>query len=205
MGSEAESTPKLSLYSLPISRPLEMQSPPPPPLETLASIPFQWEEAPGKPRPTATPPVKSKSLELPPRLLSESVKMTNMASPMTVLEGPYLRWSGSRTWSFSSSPKIGSFRSPGAAEDDRHEGLRYRKREMSRMFSSRRWRSLNRGESDATFDFNSTSSVFGGFEKKKKKGDDSKAVRRSRSLFSFSDATSNLLQAIMKGISKRSP
>ena len=153
---------------------VKMQSPPPPPIQTLASIPFQREEAPGKPRPTVNHPAKSKSLEPPPRLLSENMKMTNIASPMTVLEGPYVRRWGFHTLSFSSSPKIGSFKRPGVAEDYDHEGLRYMKRKMSRMFSSRRWRSLNRGENDdTTFHFNSTSSVFGGFEKK----GDSKAVR----------------------------
>ncbi|GAB4826201.1 hypothetical protein Ancab_009066 [Ancistrocladus abbreviatus] len=65
-----------------------------PPLQTMASVPFQWEEAPGRPRPmssTSSPfrPKSARCLELPPRMLAEG-KVTNMPSPITVLDGPYM-------------------------------------------------------------------------------------------------------------------
>ncbi|KAE8077702.1 hypothetical protein FH972_016239 [Carpinus fangiana] len=111
MGSEPEteqsSTPKLSLFSLP-SKPHEA-SPGilrTPPCRTTASVPFQWEEAPGKPRPctttTESKPRSARPLELPPRLLCET-KNTDMPSPTTVLDGPYLGRSLSHRFSFTIS------------------------------------------------------------------------------------------------------
>ncbi|KAF5810187.1 hypothetical protein HanRHA438_Chr04g0176021 [Helianthus annuus] len=106
---EAISTPpKLSLFSLP-SKPLTLLPEGlTPPLNTMAAIPFLWEEAPGKPRSTvADDPPKSKtvrSLELPPRLATLSptgdhnhrdklgninVGLDVIPSPTTVLGGPY--------------------------------------------------------------------------------------------------------------------
>ncbi|KAI3987972.1 hypothetical protein MKX01_021086, partial [Papaver californicum] len=107
MGFEAEpepeptSAPKLSLFSLP------NQSPEPtgmltPPLRPPASVPFLWEEAPGKPRVGCRENSSNdvaRCLELPPRLLSE-VKITEIPSPTTVLEGPYIT---GRSSSFSSA------------------------------------------------------------------------------------------------------
>lgn len=100
MGSEADyeanSTPKLSLFSLP-SKPPEPTGMLTPPLRFQASVPFQWEEAPGKPRQctkttteSSSKPKCARSLELPPRLLLSESKMTNTPSPTTVLDGPYV-------------------------------------------------------------------------------------------------------------------
>ncbi|KAA8520763.1 hypothetical protein F0562_014965 [Nyssa sinensis] len=125
MGSEVEpqpcSTPKLPLFSIP-----PMQSPEPsgmltPPLYTSASVPFRWEEEPGKPRPCAILTLCNpnnngpKCLELPPRLLMES-KFTKTPSPTTVLDGPYVgrpifqsssfRFIGERLGSFGSSSSL---------------------------------------------------------------------------------------------------
>ncbi|KAL7002347.1 hypothetical protein U1Q18_003500 [Sarracenia purpurea var. burkii] len=103
MGSEAElersSTPKLRLLSI-----LPLQSPErsgmlTPPLHACASVPFRWEEEPGKPRPCTTliaaafsDPLfnrEPKSLDLPPRLQLTESKMTKTnSSPTTVLDGP---------------------------------------------------------------------------------------------------------------------
>ncbi|XP_062120088.1 uncharacterized protein At4g00950 [Humulus lupulus] len=102
-------TPKLSLYSLPNQLP-EPSGSASPPQRVSASVPFLWEEAPGKPRlGTTTEPDQAadhderslvmKSLELPPRLLGE-VKFTNMSSPTTVLYGPEVGRSLSFTFSF---------------------------------------------------------------------------------------------------------
>nr|XP_043624685.1 uncharacterized protein At4g00950-like [Erigeron canadensis] len=96
MRSDAEpdpySIPKLPLFSMSlphISEPSGMLTPP---LQTSASVPFQWEEQPGKPRPctdliihpTITRP--EKSLDLPPRLAM--LESSKSCSPTTVLDGP---------------------------------------------------------------------------------------------------------------------
>ena len=83
--------PKLSLYSLP-SKPPTLPDRLTPPLNTVAAVPFLWEEAPGKPRPTHDDPPKSKavrSLDLPPRLTA-LVNNEIIPSPTTVLSGSYV-------------------------------------------------------------------------------------------------------------------
>ncbi|KAK1366447.1 putative RWP-RK domain-containing protein [Heracleum sosnowskyi] len=94
------STPKLSLYHFPSKKrePLGMLTPPMP---SFASIPFKWEEAPGKPRTTAAAAgtgtscalPKSKAVRClvpPPRLMNVGTsKVTNMPSPTTVLDEPF--------------------------------------------------------------------------------------------------------------------
>ncbi|XP_073128073.1 uncharacterized protein [Henckelia pumila] len=54
-----------------------------PPLQTLASVPFRWEEQPGKPRPCTALHQALKCLELPP------CKASKTPSPTAVLDGPY--------------------------------------------------------------------------------------------------------------------
>ncbi|CAK9155045.1 unnamed protein product [Ilex paraguariensis] len=98
MGSEAvldrNSSPTLPLFSF-----QPMQSPEHSgmltPLHTLASVPFRWEEEPGKPRPpcsttthiTVHPNNKGpKCLKLPPRLLFKAKSIKNIHSPTTVLD-----------------------------------------------------------------------------------------------------------------------
>ncbi|OMP00942.1 hypothetical protein CCACVL1_03238 [Corchorus capsularis] len=146
MGSEAEyfeetaysNTPKLSLYSFPSKA---KESPAPgvttSPIHSSVSIPFQWEEAPGKPRLpcpagsdiSSTP----RCLELPPRLLAEA-KVANMPSPTTVLDGPdHASRSVSYTFSFR---KGGSFRSP----DNNNNNNNNRKV----LFGSSRWGSFRK-------------------------------------------------------------
>ncbi|XP_022158043.1 uncharacterized protein At4g00950-like [Momordica charantia] len=101
--TEPSSTPTLSLSQL-LPEPPWM---PTPPRLTLASIPFLWEEAPGKPRQCAgsqappSPPLPpgERTLELPPRL------QTALPSPTTVLDGPEIRRAGG-----SNSKRWGSFR-----------------------------------------------------------------------------------------------
>lgn len=129
MGSEAESepssTPKLPLFSIAAA----MQDPEPsgtqtPPLQTIASVPFRWEEEPGKPRPCTalvalTKSSSARGLEPPPRLFFSDVKLPKMSSPTTVLEGPYaavpravfqsssFRVTRDRRHSFGGSPERG--------------------------------------------------------------------------------------------------
>ncbi|KAG9448217.1 hypothetical protein H6P81_014345 [Aristolochia fimbriata] len=127
MGTETDSDPtlKLSFYTLP------NQSPEPagmltPPLRPPASVPFLWEEAPGKPRSFSTTGdgdgdgesegdreglfsvgCRVRCLDLPPRLQNEASLVT---SPTTVLDGPYIARSASCTSQRSvkdSSPEKG--------------------------------------------------------------------------------------------------
>lgn len=119
-----------------------LEAPTPPPKCTV-SVPFQWEEAPGKPRPchTRSEPKGSdvvRTLELPPRLLfSETSKLSNnnMHSPTTVLDGPY----AGRAMSFTSS-----YRTP--------------RDTCNANFVSSRWSGLKQNESEepeGSFDFSS--------------------------------------------------
>ena len=96
---------KLSLL---ISRPTMPPETPPP--QNTISVPFKWEEAPGKPRHchTESEPEDSgnavkKTLELPPRLLflldTNKVSDVDGPSPITVLDGPYV----GRAMSFTTS------------------------------------------------------------------------------------------------------
>lgn len=122
--SEPNSTPRLTLSKLPFCKqrdqpPRHMQTPP---LLPSVSIPFHWEEAPGKPRASAqggvppsaaaTPPLCPKSkaarcLELPPRMLHEEAKISIMGSPTSVLEGPYVGRSLSLACTFSFRKGLG--------------------------------------------------------------------------------------------------
>ncbi|XP_076943034.1 uncharacterized protein LOC143613120 [Bidens hawaiensis] len=79
--------PKLPLFSIPHHVVTQPSSMPTPPRQTLASVPFQWEEQPGKPHPCTDIVISSnhtKCLELPPRLAA----ITKISSPTTVLDGP---------------------------------------------------------------------------------------------------------------------
>ncbi|KAK9093959.1 hypothetical protein Scep_025428 [Stephania cephalantha] len=145
MGSEPElpirtspeptalTTPKLLLFSLPHPNlfPPPSDEPPgmvTPPLRAPGSVPFLWEEAPGKPIRTSArtaAPDEPKSLDLPPRLLVSNhdvitnqnhhhhhnvvkvSQMTNMPSPTTVLDGPYRVVGRSASYSavFSREPR----------------------------------------------------------------------------------------------------
>lgn len=179
--SEPNSTPKLTLSKPPYSK---IREPPPPrhhmqtpPLRPSVSIPFHWEEAPGKPRAAAPPtppppPVKSKAarcLDLPPGLMQEEAKITIMPSPTTVLDGPYVGRSLSLACTFS-----------------------FRKGPGPKNLGSRRWESfreegrLGRGSIDFS---QSLGDIF--------RSEDSNVkvtrVRRRRSFFSLSTLNSKYL------------
>ncbi|KAI3735425.1 hypothetical protein L6452_14922 [Arctium lappa] len=100
MGYEEEpkepnhTSPKLLLFSQRFNKP-ELQGSCTPPPHTVATVPFQWEEAPGKPRSASTttandpPPQKSKSfrsLHLPPKMFTNYAKV----GIINVLDGPYV-------------------------------------------------------------------------------------------------------------------
>ncbi|CAH8318027.1 unnamed protein product [Eruca vesicaria subsp. sativa] len=93
-------TPKLPLFSIPLNRAYETPGLATPPVNIAGSVPFLWEEAPGKPRVSDEnkPPTSKQNtggrggvmrcLELPPRLISPVT--VNEPSPTTVLDGPYV-------------------------------------------------------------------------------------------------------------------
>ncbi|KAB1219646.1 hypothetical protein CJ030_MR3G011094 [Morella rubra] len=93
MGTEGEpepsSAPMLPVFSIPTLQSTEPSGMQTPPLHTSASVPFRWEEEPGKPRPctalTTLGDITTRCLELPPRLLLDA----KLPSP-TAVEGPYV-------------------------------------------------------------------------------------------------------------------
>lgn len=100
--AEESKIPRLPLFNPPPMHSPERSGMVTPPLHTSASVPFGWEEEPGKPRPcTALATFSSSSsshqtpnnkcLELPPRLLLTDANLTKLPSPTTVLDGPYTR------------------------------------------------------------------------------------------------------------------
>ncbi|CAN6568344.1 unnamed protein product [Malus baccata var. baccata] len=93
LGSDEAEPPQLPLFSAPPFHSHEPSGTLTPPHPSSVSVPFRWEEQPGKPRPcTALATLQNptdfsqKCLELPPRLLLEARQL----SPTTVLEGPYV-------------------------------------------------------------------------------------------------------------------
>ncbi|RRT43951.1 hypothetical protein B296_00052976 [Ensete ventricosum] len=95
MDQSCTTPPKLSLSSVPGQRmkPLGTATPPP---RVLVSVPFMWEEVPGKPRKQQTTgghgmmPGVVRSLDLPPRMVAAMIelKSNKTLSPTTVLDGP---------------------------------------------------------------------------------------------------------------------
>ncbi|CAJ1972262.1 unnamed protein product [Sphenostylis stenocarpa] len=131
---QPKTPPKLSLLT--ISRASMLPELPTPPPRTAVSVPFEWEEAPGKPRPchSRSKPKASgdvaRTLELPPRLVSLEAKAS---SPTTVLDGPYV----GRAMSFTSS-----YRPP--------------KDTWNANFASKRWSALKKNDpGEGRFDFSS--------------------------------------------------
>lgn len=197
--NEPSSTPKLSLFSLP-SKPHE--SPgilllTPPPCGTTASVPFQWEEAPGKPRPctttTGSKPRSARPLELPPRLLCDQTKITDMPSPTTVLDGPYVGRSVSHRFSFTSA--------------EGGPGKRVAK-ERGLEFTSMRWGSFrkNKGVLQGAFDF--SSSVVDGGGDGGGEGETRvkiQRVKRKGSFLSLSHTKSHLLASIYESFKQVVP
>lgn len=186
MSSEASPEPKLSLFSLP-SQPPEPPGTLTPPLLTSVSVPFQWEEAPGKPRHCGggtEPKAKcARSLELPPRLLlSSEAKVTNMPSPTTVLDGPDV----GRTLSFSDS-----LRSPSKEIKGGGSG-----------FGSMRWTGFwkNKEAVDGNFDFSPTKS--GGGDQTKVK---ITRIRRKDSFFNSASHTRHMWASIYESLKQVVP
>lgn len=194
---EASSTPiKLSLYN---SFPTKKYEPPgmlTPPMRTLASIPFKWEEAPGKPIAVAgnigrnSPPLKSKTVRClvppPPRL---TTKVTNMPSPTTVLEGPYTGRVLSKSFTLSNNSSV--------------KGTLIGRKERFSL-SSWRWGSYKESSIEGSMDFSSSVGAFG-----VESISDSKVRmtrRRSSRFLSLSSTTSsNLLSSIYESLKQSVP
>ncbi|XP_058781447.1 uncharacterized protein At4g00950-like [Vicia villosa] len=112
------------------------------PSKTMISVPFKWEEAPGKPRRYHTQSelennVKT-TLELPPRLFFLETKLDE-PSPTTVLDGPYV----GRAMSFSSS-----YRTP--------------RENWNSNFGSSRWsgfKKISKEGDEGSFDFSDQTKV----------------------------------------------
>ncbi|KAJ0246284.1 Uncharacterized protein HA466_0178320 [Hirschfeldia incana] len=150
------STPKLPLFSYPLNRPYETPGLATPPVNIAGSVPFLWEEAPGKPRSSVRKPPRRRNqtgenrgaarcLDLPPRLLlpGEACKSSTAyePSPTTVLDGPYdlRRRSLSLPRSAAVIRKLRGVQAP----------------EEKRPFGSSRWGSLGNCKevSDGIYDF----------------------------------------------------
>lgn len=185
------STPKLSLSKLP-NKPIRNNnnnnSEAPyttPPFHPTVTIPFQWEEAPGKPKVTKSK--TARCLDLPPRLtllLSEDGKTTNTSSPTTVLDGPYV--AVGRSFSSINEAELGD-------NNNNNENITMR---------SGRWESFKENENNnrgvvvrGNFEFcdhlNSTSSNAYDFSTRQRK------FLRKGSFFNFSRNNSNLLVSVL--------
>ncbi|BAT81930.1 uncharacterized protein HKW66_Vig0177910 [Vigna angularis] len=132
---EPKTPPKLSLLT--ISRGSMLPDLPTPPPRTAVSVPFEWEEAPGRPRPchSGSRPKGNddvaRTLELPPRLVLLEGKDS---SPTTVLDGPYV----GRAMSFTTS-------------------CRPSKDTWNANFASNRWSALKKNEpEEGSFGFSSS-------------------------------------------------
>ena len=117
MTSRASSSPQLPLFSASPKLSAEPSGLSTPPLQTSASVPFLWEQEPGKPLPCTaliTLPTHNKCLDLPPRLqpTEHSRLITKTPSPTTVLDGPYNVISSASFRLFSSSKRHDSFHTP---------------------------------------------------------------------------------------------
>ncbi|KAK7320839.1 hypothetical protein VNO77_30687 [Canavalia gladiata] len=175
-GHEPKTPPKLSLSTVSWQRmPPELPTPPP---KTAVSVPFQWEEAPGKPRTchTRSEPKGSddvaRALELPPRLV---LMETKVSSPTTVLDGPYV----GRAISFTSS-------------------YRSSKDTWNANFASSRWSGSKKDDSESSFDFSSWTEEGTGKVKITR-------VRRRGSFSSLSQGSSHLWASIYESFKQVVP
>ncbi|XP_057498022.1 uncharacterized protein At4g00950-like [Actinidia eriantha] len=225
MGTEEEpepsSTPKLPLLSLPPIKSPEPSGTLTPPLYTSASVPFRWEEEPGKPRPSTAllllPTTTTKGLELPPRLQSMDSKMTKIPSPTTVLEGPDMplfqsssfRFTRERQGSFGSScgsPEGGQFGSPVVLSKTLGS------KGKGRLFGSwRRKPTLKRGKKDVVVGGSSVFSSsldlvdFGDDESGSAKGKNMARVSRNGSFSSLSQVRPHFWETIYEGFKQVLP
>ncbi|KAK2658655.1 hypothetical protein Ddye_005188 [Dipteronia dyeriana] len=206
MDSSSDEAPKLALFSFPSKG--KEAPPPPPPVHTGASVPFQWEEAPGKPRPGCTESKPSstaaRSLELPPRLvLTDQVKVNNNgSSPTTVLEGPYVARSLSYTLSLRKGPGEGWGKGSSSRQSNNKESV---------LFGSSRWVTTTVKKNDkavgGTFDFFASADDIGhgsrgGGNTKVKI---TRVSKRSGSFRSLSSSTSHFWTSIYEGFKQVVP
>ncbi|XP_021760696.1 uncharacterized protein LOC110725548 [Chenopodium quinoa] len=220
LGDQLASTPpKLSLTNLPSLKAIAPESPwtLTPPLHPMASIPFEWEEAPGKPRFTniSSPCKKPKSvrcLELPPRMLVEGLeaKVAHMpSSPTTVLDGPRMARSLSQRFCFEGpisapSPDLGF----NVEENNVMDQEKSKKNVVKRKIGPwRRWASgngtkwnqkLHKGNTDIS----PYSDSIGGSDVMNEKDIEVKITRfrrrSTRSLYKLSNASSRVFENILE-------
>lgn len=176
-----------------------------PPLQALASVPFKWEELPGKPRPCTdivVRPESAKCLELPPcRVLftEPAHRITKISSPTTVLDGPCN----------VGRPKFSSFRlfreargsfdstSSGGSPQSAVDVLLGKKKTTSFFGRSFKFRSGKQEVDGGSFRFSPFSTVgCDGAEKRSGVKMDGKKLRRNGSFSSLSRAPSSHLWVI---------
>lgn len=129
----SKTPPKLLLCSLPLHRPEPSGLATPPPFRVPVAVPFIWEEEPGRPRKDTIvikpnqKPFSARSLELPPRMVAEELKMkadrTNATSPTSVLDVTYFIHR-SRSFSRCYSFNTGNERSKGDESKEKRESNR---------------------------------------------------------------------------------
>ncbi|XP_075521204.1 uncharacterized protein At4g00950-like [Primulina tabacum] len=215
-------TPKLPLLNImpPTPNSPQRSGTATPPLQTLVSVPFQWEEEPGKPRPCtaliALPEPAAKLLELPPcrmpLIMEPTNKITKTPSPTTVLDAPYnlarpkfssFRFFMENHYSFDSY----SSASPESAVDDIWIGKKSNGRRRGTGFL--KWRGGTKeaiGGDFIGFSSSSVASCDSDTESCKKVKMEGK-LRRIGSISTVSDArpTTHLWAAVYEGIKQVIP
>ncbi|KAH6767331.1 hypothetical protein C2S52_018314 [Perilla frutescens var. hirtella] len=182
----------VSTFKLPFLSPEHPSGMATPPLHALASVPFKWEEQPGKPIPCTDiiiRPEPAKSLDLPP------CRIAKMPSPTTVLDGPYNlgrpRFSSFRLFrekqsSFDSSS--GGAASPQSAVDVLLWKKKKGRPNMARLFGrSLRRRSREKEADEGSFGFSPSS--FAGFDSVSMEGKMMARDESFSSTFSQADAS----------------
>ncbi|KAL8541009.1 hypothetical protein ACS0TY_002334 [Phlomoides rotata] len=179
-----------------------------PPLQTLASVPFKWEELPGKPRPCTdivVRPESAKCLELPP-----AHRITKMSSPTTVLDGPYNvarpKFSSFRLFREARGSFDSSSSSGGGSPHSSVEILLGKKKKKKTTTFFGKLRSGRKGVVGGSFGFSPFSAGCDGFEKCSRVKMEGKKLRRNGSFSSWSGAPStHLWVTVRESIKKAIP
>ncbi|KAG8363244.1 hypothetical protein BUALT_Bualt19G0002000 [Buddleja alternifolia] len=175
-----------------------------PPLQTLASVPFKWEEEPGKPRPCTdiiALPAKRLELELPhpPCRMEPTPANIRMPSPNAVLDGPYSNIVGGRPKFYSFRLFKGSFDSSSSDQSpDESSDVLFGKKMMSSQKRRRYWfLKLKKKSTDGGGSFGSSHTTDDVHERCRK-------MRRSGS-FSQASSSTHLWAAVYQSLKQVIP
>ncbi|KAI4326489.1 hypothetical protein MLD38_031799 [Melastoma candidum] len=137
-------------------RPLLPVETPERPVQPPVSVPFQWEEVPGKPKQCYSEDVAPpRLLDPPPRLWDCSRSMfSNTPSPNTVLDGPYVgSEAGTKSVRAFSFRKMLFFNGGGSFRSSRGPSTPEKQEEQQKQGESKRWGILHeRGDGDCEGD-----------------------------------------------------